>query len=625
MLTMVCPAFLTRRAGKATLVLGMALVVPAGETSRAADPQPYEVTIAPTGDAKLDTAISGSSVLVSLREKAPVGPFALVARAQQDAGRFRTALDSFGYYGGGVTITVAGRPVDDPGLPDLLDRAPADPPVAVAVKVEPGTRFRLGTVALDGAVPADAREKLDLAPGQPAIAADVLAARSRLLDALRNQGYAMATVSEPHAVLRESGQALDIGFTVATGPKVDLGPISISGLHGVSESYVRNRLLIHQGEQFSPLAIEKARQDLAAQGVFASVRAVPATDLDPRGELPVAIIVTERKRHVVTLGAAYSTDLGAALTATWSDRNLFGNAEQLNITAGTQGGGTAQKNPGYNAQIQFIEPDFLTRDQQLQASVNAVKQSLQAYDQKAVGADIGLNRKFSDHWSGSAGLSFVQERITQEDVGRDYTLFGIPVTARYDSTDSVFEPTKGIRASATVTPTQSFGHSEVTFLVVQGQASTYLDLDTLPLTETGRSNFAFRGLVGSALGASQFELPADRRFYAGGSATVRGYRFQSVGPHFTISNTNEGGTSVLAGTVEYRQRILESFGAAVFMDAGQVTADGPPGGGTWRVGTGFGARYYTPIGPIRADIAFPLSHQPGSDSFEIYIGIGEAF
>ncbi len=620
-----CPAFLTRRVGKTTLVLGMALAIPAGEPSYAADPQPYEVKIDPTGNKPLDDAIAGSSVLVSLRENAPVSPFALVARAQQDAGRFKTALDSFGYYKGTVTITVAGHPVDDPNLPDLLDRAPAEPPVPVAVAVTPGPLFHLGKVVVDGTVPPAARDRLDLAPGQPAVAADVLAARSRLLDALRNDGYAMATVSEPDAVLRESNETLDVGFKAETGPRVDLGPIAVQGLDGVNESFVRNRLLIHKGEQFSPEAIEKARQDLASQGVFASVRAIPATSLDAQGELPITFVVAERKRHVVTFGAAYSTDLGAALTATWSDRNLFGNAEQLNFTAGTQGGGSAQKRPGYNAQLQFIKPDFLTRDQQLQASVNAVKQSLRAYDQKAVGADLALNRKFSEHWSGSAGLSFVQERITQEGVGRDYTLLGIPVTARYDSTDSVFEPTKGIRATATVTPMESLGKRNATFVLAQAQASTYLDLNTFDLTDTGRSIFAFRGLVGSALGASQFELPADRRFYAGGSATVRGYRFQSVGPYFPISGNPQGGTSVLAGTVEYRQRILDSFGAAVFMDAGQVTADGPPGGGTWRVGAGFGARYYTPIGPIRADIAFPLSTQKNSDSLEFYIGIGEAF
>ncbi len=613
-----------RRARMAGFLFGAALLS-SSSASHAADPQPYQVTIKPTGNAPLDQAITGSSVLISLRETAPVGPFALIARAQQDAGRFQTALQSFGFYKGAVKMTIAGRPLDDPGLADALDAAAAKPPVPVAVAVDPGVQFHLGSVGVDGTLPAATREALNLKSGQPAVASDVLAARTRLLDSLRSQGYALATVSEPIATLQEAADALDVRYTVATGPRVDLGPIAVTGLDRVNGSFVRRRLLVHQGEQFSPEATEKARQDLAAQGVFASVRAEPATALDPEGELPLTFAVTERKRHVVSFGAAYSTDLGAGVTAAWSDRNLFGNAEQLNLTAGLQGGGSAQKRPGYNANLQFLKPDFLQRDQQLQADLGAIKQTLQAYDQKAITADVLLNRKFSEHWSGSAGIAAEQERITQEGVGRDYTLIGIPITARYDSTDNLFLPTRGIRGAASVTPTESLGKQDATFVLLQVSGSTYVDLAGFGLTNPGRSIVALRGLIGDAEGASQFQLPPDKRFYAGGSATVRGYRYQSVGPHFPISNNPEGGTSVVAGTVEFRQRILQSFGAAAFLDAGQVAASSGPGTGTWRVGAGVGARYYTPIGPIRADIAIPLSKQTGSDTLEFYIGIGEAF
>ena len=56
---------------------------------------------------------------------------------------------------------------------------------------------------------------------------------------------------------------------------------------------------------------------------------------------------------------------------------------------------------------------------------------------------------------------------------------------------------------------------------------------------------------------------------------MRGYKYQSVGPQFPDHNP-QGGTAVTAGTVEFRQRILSSYGVAVFADAGQVTANGPP-------------------------------------------------
>jgi translocation and assembly module TamA len=130
--------------------------------------------------------------------------------------------------------------------------------------------------------------------------------------------------------------------------------------------------------------------------------------------------------------------------------------------------------------------------------------------------------------------------------------------------------------------------------------------------------------VGKAFGADLFSLPPDQRFYAGGSATVRGFRYQSVGPQFP-SGRPTGGTAISAGSVELRQRILEHYGVVAFVDAGQVTADGSPFTSNWRVGAGIGARYYTSIGPIRLDVAIPVNRQPHGDAFELYLGIGQAF
>jgi translocation and assembly module TamA len=86
-----------------------------------------------------------------------------------------------------------------------------------------------------------------------------------------------------------------------------------------------------------------------------------------------------------------------------------------------------------------------------------------------------------------------------------------------------------------------------------------------------------------------------------------------------------GGTAVSAATIEFRQRFLEHWGAALFVDAGQANATGEPFSGGWHVGAGAGLRYYTPIGPIRLDVAVPVNREPGGDSFEFYIGIGQAF
>jgi translocation and assembly module TamA len=600
-----------------TVIILASIALP--KRSLAADPQPYTVALKPTGDGALDAALQGSSTLISLQKSAPVAGFALTERARQDAGRFETALSSFGYYKATVATTIGGHKLDDPALAATIDEAPANPPLEVAVSFDLGPRFTLGTVTISTKVPPDIPAHLDLKPGQPAMAAEVLAAQSRLRDALRADGYPLATVPTPVAILHPDQNRLDVDFQPEAGPRADIGPISFSGLKDMNESFVRNRLLLHQGERFNPQAIEAARQDLSSIGVFSVVRAEPAAALDPNGQLPIDFDLTERPLHAVDVGAAYSTDLGANFTTAWHDRNLFGNAEQLNLTASTQLGGDAVTKPGYAAGIQFLKPDFLARDQTLEIDLNAVKQSLQAYDQTALLEKIALNRKLSPHWTASLGLSGEQESIIQEDVTHHYNLAGIPASLKYDSTTSLLDPTAGIRASLMVTPTESIGVSSATFFIAQLSGSTYIDM-----LNDGRSVLALRGLVGQASGVGVFGLPPDQRFYAGGSATVRGYRYQTLGPQFADGKPT-GGTAISTGTVEVRQRILGSYGVVGFVDVGQVSSNGAPFTSNWHAGAGIGARYYTPIGPIRLDIAVPLNKLPGGDTFELYIGIGQAF
>jgi translocation and assembly module TamA len=460
---------------------------------------------------------------------------------------------------------------------------------------------------------------LNLEPGQPAVAAQILTAQAHLLDALRADSYPLAKVPVPIAILHPDQNLLDVTFEPDPGPKADIGPISLSGLKDMNETFVRKRLLIRQGEPFSPQVVEQARSDLSSIGVFSVVRAEPASALDPQGQLPINFDLTERPRHAVDLGLAYSTDLGINFTTAWHDRNLFGNAEQLNLTAAYQAGGDAIVRPGYQVGAQFLKPDFLRRDQQLELDLNAVKQSLQAYDQTALLEKIALNRKLSPRWTASLGLSGEQESILQEGQTNHYNLVGMPASLKYDSTTNLLDPTEGIRAALLVTPTESIGTPSATFLLMQISGSTYLDL-----FNDGRSVVALRGLLGQASGVGVFGIPPDQRFYAGGSATVRGYRYQTLGPQFPDRNPT-GGTAIATGTVEMRQRILGSYGVVGFVDVGQVTAHGAPFSDNWHAGAGVGARYYTPIGPIRVDVAVPLNKLPGGDTLELYIGIGQAF
>jgi translocation and assembly module TamA len=295
----------------AALSLLTAVLVLGRPGAHAADPQPYVVDVKPSGDAAFDSAVKDSSTLISLKDKTPVGGFALVQRARDDAARFMEAAQAFGYYSGTVAITIDAVALDDPSLAQRIDSAPGKPPVSVVITVDHGKRFHLGQITIDGAIPPGFTPSLGISTGQDAVAANVLAARDHLLAELRDASYPLATVILPDGILHRDRQELDVSFQVNTGPKAALGAIQFTGLHDMSEAFMRQRLLLHPGEPFSPEEIDKARQDLLSLGVFSSVRILPAATLDRNGNLPLVVDVEESKLHTVDVGAAWSTDLGA--------------------------------------------------------------------------------------------------------------------------------------------------------------------------------------------------------------------------------------------------------------------------------------------------------------------------
>ena len=177
---------------------------------------------------------------------------------------------------------------------------------------------------------------------------------------------------------------------------------------------------------------------------------------------------------------------------------------------------------------------------------------------------------------------------------------------------------KGYRVSGTLTPSWSFSDSAA-FAPLRVTGSTYWDV-----LGDRRSILAVRGTIGSLLGGDQANVPRHQRFYAGGGGSVRGYDYQSIGPRDQFNRPN-GGASLVEASLEWRQRVWGDIGAVAFVDAGSVGTGSAPDTANLRVGAGAGLRYYTPIGPVRVDVALPLVKQRDNSAFGLYVGIGQAF
>nr|MCU0937404.1 BamA/TamA family outer membrane protein [Gammaproteobacteria bacterium] len=585
----------------------------------------------------LDRAIADVSQLAQLRDQAPAGPFALVARAEADAARIDTVLRSFGHYDAVIVVRVAGRDVGEAGLLPLLERLPGGAPVPVEVDIDPGPLYRIGVVRLDGPVPDAARQAFDLDAGQPARAGDVLAAGQAVLAALREDGFALARLPPPDAVVHHRERIVDVVYAAEPGPRVAIGEISVGGFERLREDYIRRRLGLEAGEPFSPTRLEQARQDLLAHGVLAWARIAPGDSPDEAGRLPLTVEVAERPPRVVRLGGAYASDEGATLSGAWIHRNLLGGAEELTLQ-GEVGRLTQNRaaDLSYLVRSSLRVPDLWRRDLDLRADLAGIREFLEAYDRDAVTAGIALEHRFAPGLAGRAGLAFEDARITQEGPPQDYRLLALPVSLNWDSTDDPGEPTRGSRIVLEATPVRVLAGPAEGFVRARAVAAGYWappvgssqgDRDGSPdpagLALT-RTVLAGRFVLGDLLGAGADEVPPDWRFYAGGAGSVRGFPFQSIGPR-TPSGRPAGGEDLLEASLELRLRFGAHWGAVAFVDSGAVSASGIPHLGDLSVGAGVGVRYYTPIGPVRLDLATPLTASPGDAPVQLYVAIGHAF
>ncbi len=197
----------------------------------------------------------------------------------------------------------------------------------------------------------------------------------------------------------------------------------------------------------------------------------------------------------------------------------------------------------------------------------------------------------------------------------------VPLALHFDGTDNLLNPTRGVRIAAAFTPYPDILGS-ASFTKASVTASTYYALD-----EDARYVLAGRGSFGSIFAETGglAAIPADYRFYEGGLTTVRGYRYQTIGPS-TPQGYTIGGLSGASVSAEARIRVIDQIGVAPFFDIGGAYRGSLPfSRGDTRMASGLGLLYYTPIGPIRLDLARPLDPRPGDRAVVFYVSIGQPF
>lgn len=585
---------------------------------------PENASGAPTGERSIDfsTEVRGPRIpdyLKKLMEDSvqlgrtgtPVPTLAkLRRRAVEDEKRINRVLRSEAYYSGRISSSI---------------RQETGGAYKVVFDVDLGERTMIASFDIVYADHPEDESRLPkegaffgLKPERAAKAQRIIDLTNQTITWLNNHGHPDAKLDDRKVIVDLAAHTATVTLTVKAGEPMLFGPLAISNEGRTRDDYVRSFITFEKGETYDRREVDKSLNALRKTGLFDQVALDSGQAIDGK-ELPQKLTLKESEARTVRLGANYTTSSGAGAKASWEHRNLLGRGETLAL-------GLNVSQTEQSATADFGKPRFLRQDQTLTANFEIAHERSDAYNENRIKSGIGVVRPLTERIKASLGVTFEFVRTADSRGNNRYQLIGIPAALSYDGSDSLLDPTRGIRATVRATPYFGRATQQATaFTRLEGIGSTYLSFGT---RDDGAPwvTLAARGRAGSLLASETDDVPGSTRFYSGGGGSVRGYGYQMLGP-LDSDNDPVGGRSVLEANFEARLRVTESIGTVAFLDGGNAYSGLTPAfGKPLKWGAGLGLRYYTPIGPVRFDFAVPLDRRAGvDDRFQIYVSLGQAF
>ncbi|QPH52337.1 autotransporter assembly complex protein TamA [Pontivivens ytuae] len=571
----------------------------------AAERVEYEVRLTGFPDEESEALAEDTLELYRRQDDGAASPAFLRRRADNDLPTVETILQAEGYYTAEVRREVSGGNGE---------------PLVVEVIVEPGEPFTLTDHTfelrnLSGTPPRLDPEELGSPIGARSEAVPIIEAEDAAIAALRRAGYAYARFEDREAVADPRDNTIEVTSIIDAGRPYTFGEVTFEGLRRVDEEYLRTYIEWEENETFNLATLRDFQQDLVRTRLFDTVIAEPPEEAPENGNaLPIMVEVTERKRRTLSVGLRFDTEIGPTTEASIENRNLFGRNETVRFEVRL---GAEERAVALNFRVPQVGRD----GQNLVFGTEYQDRDEEAFEGETFTANIGLERELNDEWRAGLGLAYELSDVTESDEDQDIEIYGIPAFVDYDNTEDLLDPRSGFRARLEAAPFYGTVNGEGTsFLRVDSRASAYF-----PLTEDQRFVLATRARVASIGSDDVFDVPVTRRIFAGGGGSVRAFGTDTLGPEDDDGDAR-GGLSAIELGAEVRFPIRGNVGGVAFIEAGEVTDEVLPKlSDGLRYGVGTGIRYFSPIGPVRADIAFPLDREDNEDAFQFYLAIGQAF
>jgi translocation and assembly module TamA len=425
--------------------------------------------------------------------------------------------------------------------------------------------------------------------------------KKALVATAESRGYFDAEFERSSVTVDTDRKSADVDIVLNSGPRYEFGETEFT------ENVLRQELLqgysdIRPGDPYDAREVTRLYQALSGSGYFGSVliRSDPSTD--GSNTVPVKVSLTPGMRRVYSAGIGFATDYGVQGRLGFADRRrndrghqfesrLFASSVNSELTASYRWPRRNPRSDWYNVFGGFQHTDTDT-------SIS---------DKVTLG--FRRSKNISKFWLETRYLNIENEDFRVADQKDTSRLIVPGINWETTRGSEIIRIRQGHRISLDIRGSSDSLGSDTNFLQVTASTKWIF-----PIGESTR--LLTRLNLGATAQDDITELPASVRFFAGGDNSVRGYGYETLGP-VDIDGNVIGGSHLATASLEIDRLIKEKWSAAAFVDTGSAFDDINP---KFSTGVGLGLRWYSPLGPIRLDVAHPLDDP--NRSLRIHITLG---
>jgi translocation and assembly module TamA len=419
-----------------------------------------------------------------------------------------------------------------------------------------------------------------------------------------DRGYFSGEFTQQRVDVYPELLAADVALEFVSGPRYAFGDVDFN--QQVLDAIMVERFVeIEPGEPYDAERLRRLQRDLAASGYFDQVNLTTSPREAPFNDVPVQISLTPGLSKQYSAGVGFATDLGPKLRLGYLNRRRNEKGHQLELETNLS---PVRSNVSATYRVPLKRPNR----EWIAFDTGYKVEDTDDFSSKLFSVGTNLFRKRFDDWAQTLFLDLRLEDYTAGEAEKERSKLLTPgISYSYVAEDYPPRPLAGHRSLGYLRGAADGFVSDTSFLQFYAQTKRVLGL-----WSGGR--IILRGEYGTTLIDELDSLPSSVRFYAGGDVSVRGYDYKSLGPRDSTGAV-VGGKHLVTGSLEIEQQVSGPWSAAVFVDTGNAFDDYAD----INVATGVGAgiRWFSPLGPIRLDVAVPLAND-APDNFRIHVTLG---